>query len=178
MIFIEPFIEDTTDFLEKNKGIGLLHCKLLNPDGTLQYSARRFYTYPTLLVRRFPLYRELLQKSYMNKRHLYQDKNFNSIFFPHWVLGSFMMIPRKVLNEVGFLDERFTLYFEDVDYCRRIWQKGYKVVYYPYKKVIHMYNRESDTRKFFEGFKFKKGAQIHLQSMFKYLKKYKFDLGK
>ena len=102
----------------------------------------------------------------------------NRIFYPHWVLGAFMMVRRELFTKIGFIDERFRLYFEDVDFCRRIWENDCKISYFPHTKVIHLYNRESDTKNIFKGFRFKTGAQIHFRSMIKYLLKYHLSLGK
>ncbi len=173
VIFIEPILNDIVTYMDKNDDIGLLTCKLLNKDSSLQNAQRRFYNLQTMFVRRFPIYRELMKKSLINKRHLYYYQDKGKIFYPDWILGAFMLIKREVINTIGFFDERFILYFEDVDYCRRIWKNGYKIVYYPYKSIIHLYNRESDTKKLFKGLHLQKGAKIHLQSMIKYLKKYK-----
>ncbi len=177
IIFVESVFEQMIEFMDNNPEVGLSSCKLINVDGSLQNSVRRFYTYFTLLVRRFPLYRKFFQSSRVNLKHLYRDRPPNEVIYPDWVLGAFLLIPRRVLNEVGFLDERFRLYFEDVDYCRRIWSAGYLVAYYPFKRLIHLYNRESDVKKLFQNFRLKKGAKIHLDSMMKVLRKYNYRLG-
>jgi GT2 family glycosyltransferase len=60
-----------------------------------------------------------------------------------WLLGSTLFITRSILNEVGMFDEGYKLYFEDVDLCYRIKQKGYRVLYYPGAQIIHDHQRES-----------------------------------
>ena len=177
IIFIEAVLQKLVDYMDNNCDIGMTASKLLNLDMTLQLSARRFYNYPTLFIRRSPILSNFLKSTSINKRHLYYDKDMEKIFYPNWVLGAFMMVRRSVFKEIGFLDERFQLYFEDVDFCRRIWQAGYKISYFPFTKLIHLYNRESDIKRFFQGFVLKKGAKIHLKSMIKYLFKYDMTLG-
>ena len=48
-----------------------------------------------------------------------------------WVIGACMIVRRAALADVGAMDERFFLYFEDVDWCYRVWQGGWKVCYVP-----------------------------------------------
>ena len=52
-------------------------------------------------------------------------------------MGAVMLIPLKIINEIGFLDENFPIFFNDVDYCRRIKEAGYKLLYYPGAVVEH-----------------------------------------
>ena len=54
-----------------------------------------------------------------------------------WVSGACILLRRQALNDVGYLDERFFIYWEDTDWCRRMWQKGWKVVYFPQTTVLH-----------------------------------------
>jgi GT2 family glycosyltransferase len=55
-----------------------------------------------------------------------------------WVCGSFLMIRRECLNEVGPLDERFFVYDEDIDWCRRTWRSGWKVRFWPGVSMLHI----------------------------------------
>src|SRR5207248_6609220 len=59
------------------------------------------------------------------------------------VTGACMYVRREVLDRVGLMDERFAMAFEDVDYCLRTWQEGYRVLYYPFAELTHA---ESTTR--------------------------------
>ncbi len=176
-VFTEPLLSEMIGYMRSNPDIGLCACKLMNKDMTVQQSVRRYYTYLTLLVRRFPFFRPFLLASQINRHHLYEERGKNRVFFPDWILGAFMMFPKKLLDSVGFFDERFKLYFEDVDLCRRIWHSGLKVCYYPKRSIIHLYNRESDTKRFIKGFKLQKGAKMHLKSMLRYILKYRLSLG-
>ena len=79
-----------------------------------------------------------------------------------WIAGMFMIIPRAVFSEVGGFDhERFFMYYEDVDICRRVRNLGYEIVYDPSQSVIHDAQRAS--RRSFQHMKW------HLTSMFRYL---------
>lgn len=55
-----------------------------------------------------------------------------------WIAGSYLFVRRACLEDVGLLDERFFLYDEDIDWCRRAWKAGWKVRYWPGATMIHI----------------------------------------
>ncbi|MCG6534510.1 MAG: glycosyltransferase, partial [Syntrophales bacterium LBB04] len=65
-----------------------------------------------------------------------------------WVSGACMVVRREAMEQVGFLDERFFLYWEDADWCARMRQKGWKVVYFPEPRVVHYVGGSSSYRIF------------------------------
>jgi hypothetical protein len=70
-----------------------------------------------------------------------------------WVSGACMVVRRKALDDVGLMDERFFMYWEDADWCRRMWHSGWKVVYFPQATVVHyvsVSSRKLLTRSTFE----------------------------
>jgi GT2 family glycosyltransferase len=123
-------------FMDRHPEAGMSGCTLLNPDGTLQYSAHPF-----------PRFSDI----FFDRTHL-------SLLFPHnrlfgryqmsywahdacrevdWVSGACCMVRRKAVDEVGLLDERFFMYGEDIDWCRRFKRAKWKVFYVPEAVVIH-----------------------------------------
>jgi|GEM_PF-60696 len=135
-------IQKMIQFMDENEPVGIIGGKLLNPNGTLQYSCRTFYTFPTLLLRRTPLGR-LFPNSSILRDHLMMDWDHTSVREVDWVLGACMLVRRKALEDVGVMDERFFLYFEDVDWCYRMKKGGWKVCYFPDAEMIHQHRRES-----------------------------------
>ncbi|TMQ49190.1 MAG: glycosyltransferase [Candidatus Eisenbacteria bacterium] len=121
---------------------GILAPKLLNPDGTLQLSARRFYNWKTLLLRRAPLgpYANL---SRTLRNHLMTDWDHADTRTVDWVLGAAMLARKRAVRDVGLMDERYFLYFEDVDWCQRMWRHGYEVLYCAEATMVHEYARGS-----------------------------------
>jgi GT2 family glycosyltransferase len=159
-----------TSFLENHEDIGLVGPKILNPDGTLQFSCRRN---PTLLVL---VIRWLLKRSWIEKykflrdyNALYemQDKSYSEPFSPHFLSGCFMVVRRDIFEKIGGFDERYFLYFEDADLTRRINQIS-KVLYYPEVSVIHDWKRGSHKNL--------KLAFIMILSAITYFKKWGFKL--
>jgi len=88
-----------------------------------------------------------------------------------WLLGSFLFCRAEALRQVGMFDERFFLYFEDTDLCRRFWQKNWKVVYFPEAEVIHNHTRSSAQEPWYK-FLVSAPARSHIASWIKYLKKW------
>lgn len=121
---------------------GILAPRLENPDGTLQLSARRFYNWRTLLLRRAPLL-GLDRRSRAVREHLMLDWNHEDTRPVDWVLGAALYARRGAVRDVGLMDERYFLYFEDVDWCQRMWRHGYEVVYCADATMRHEYARSS-----------------------------------
>jgi GT2 family glycosyltransferase/lipopolysaccharide/colanic/teichoic acid biosynthesis glycosyltransferase len=155
--------------MDDDPRIGIAGPKLLNPDGTLQYSCRSFYTIKTLLLRRtflgklFPNHRVL-------KEHLMSDWDHAEPRDVDWMIGGSLMIRRKMIDDVGGMDERFFLYFEDVDWCYRANQRGWRVHYVPDAVMYHHHRRESA-----KGF-FGIGMRRHLESWLRYTEKWSMIL--
>ncbi|MBM4330471.1 MAG: glycosyltransferase family 2 protein [Deltaproteobacteria bacterium] len=135
-------IDKMTYFLEGNPEVGLLLPKLINPDGSLQLSCRTFYDFSTFLFRRTPL-GKIFPNHTIIRRHLMMDWDHGEVREVDWGLGACMFLRREALKGERIFDERFFLYFEDVDLCLRMKQEGWKVVYYPEAVMVHTHVRQS-----------------------------------
>ncbi len=89
-----------------------------------------------------------------------------------WILGACMMARKSALQKIGSFDERFFLYFEDTDLCRRSWENGHKVYYAPESQMVHYHMRESAE---YSGLMsiFSYPTRVHIKSWIKYILKYK-----
>jgi len=152
-------------FMADHPEAGIVAPKLLNPDGTAQMSSRRFYTLKTIVLRR-TLLGKLFKNSAAVRHHLMLDWDHNSTRTVDWVTGAAMLVRRKAISEVGPMDERFFLYFEDVDWCYRMQAAGWKVYYHPPGRVTHHYRRESAKSKF------GKAKRAHLASWLRFSEKW------
>lgn len=141
-------LEPLVDYLETHPEAGVVAPRLVYPDGTLQYSCRREYTYGSIVGRRVPLGLLPMVEPAL-RHHLMLDEDHERILKPDWIQGSCMMIPRAVLEQLNGFDERFFLYFEDYDFCKRIRRNGYEVVYLPESEVTHFYARSSASLSLF-----------------------------
>lgn len=135
-------IERLLEFMKRTPSAGIVGPKLVYNDGTLQYSCRRFYTWKVLVLRRTIL-GKILKNSAAVADHMMLDFDHESTREVDWILGACLLVRRRAVESVGLLDERFFLYFEDVDWCYRMRQKGWKVFYHPEAVVTHSYARKS-----------------------------------
>ena len=160
------------DYLDKNTDIGVLAPKLKNPDGSVQGNSLRFYKPMTIAYRRTPLGRTEKGKKDLHRFSMY-DFDHNSIKEIDWVMGAQMLIRRSYMNEIGNFDSRYFLYFSDTDVCKAMWQKKYKVIYYPGTNIIHYHKRESaKSLKIKDIFGYV--TRIHIKDWFKFMKKWGF----
>jgi len=170
----EKAIEKLMDYLEKNEKTGMVGPKLLNVNGTVQQSCFRFYTSLTVVCRRTFLGKTSSGKKILDKflmKDIFTEKEINKPVPVDWLMGSAMMVRKKDLKKVGGFDERFFMYFEDVDWSRRFWENGFKVIYFPAVRMYH-YHFQSSKKKSLLDSLFSKYARIHIASAIKYFSKY------
>ncbi len=141
------FIERCISFMDQNPDVGILGPKILDPDGCIQGSARSFPTPLTAIFgRKSPLTKLFPNNRVSCRNILTNNSDGRSPMQVDWVSGACMIIRRKCLETVGGFDERFFLYWEDTDICKRFKDAGWKVVYYPPAEVVHHTGISSNTR--------------------------------
>ncbi len=89
-----------------------------------------------------------------------------------WLLGACLLARSSCIRDVGLMDERFFLYFEDTDWCRRFWRAGYKVRYIPQSRMIHLHKRDSAQAGIFAAL-FHTATRAHIASWIKYILKWR-----
>ena len=137
-------LDDLLDFADAHPDIGIVGPKVLNPDGSLQYSCRRFPTFAAGLFRNVYLGR-LFPNNRPAADYLMQDFDHASVRDVDWVSGCALLIRRECLEQIGPLDaETFFMYCEDIDWCLRAKQAGWRVTYFPGAVVTHAIGRSSD----------------------------------
>ena len=136
-ILADQAIEDMVAHLESNPDIGALGPKVLNTDGSLQYSCRRFPTLMTGFFNRYSLLSRWFPDNPYTVQYLMKDYNHNENREVDWLSGCCLMVPRSVFEKAGGFDEHYFLFNEDIDLCRAIGQNGFKVMYFPLAKITH-----------------------------------------
>lgn len=124
---------------------GIVAPKLLNPDGTLQHSCRRFPTPAAALFRHTVLGR-LFPNNRWAAEYIMADWPHGEVREVDWVSGACMLVRRELYEEIGPLDEGFFWGCEDVDYCLRAHRAGWKVLYAPSPAIVHRIGASSDQR--------------------------------
>jgi N-acetylglucosaminyl-diphospho-decaprenol L-rhamnosyltransferase len=115
------------DEMRLNPTVGAVGPALLSGKNRFQVSFGREITF----------YHELLQKSLLNHFYRRKLKKMKKKREVGWLSGACILARKRVLDEVGFFDEDFFLFFEDIDLCRRIREKGWKLIFIPQAEIFH-----------------------------------------
>ena len=142
---VEECLEKCMAYIEKDKQIGALGCKVILPDGTLDHACKRGFPTPRASFYYFLKLHKRDKVKYGLYDALHLDEN--EVGEVDCLMGAFMLMPRHVLDQVGLLDEDFFMYGEDIDLCYRIKEGGYKIMYYPEASIIHYKGGSSKKRR-------------------------------
>ncbi len=136
-------IRSLLDFVEANPEAGIIGPKVLNPDGTLQLSCRRFPNPLAALFRNTPI-GKLFPKNRYTRDYLMLDWTHDGPREVDWVSGCAFLATETLINKIGTLDPEYFMFCEDVDWCFRTWKAGFKVMYVPNAVVTHAIGRSTD----------------------------------
>lgn len=128
-------LDELFAFAENNEDAGVVGSKLLNPDRTTQNSV----FYPPTAARAI-------------KQFWFGKKGYYGQYYPktkkpvavYAVVGAAFLITHRAKKKVGMLDERYFMFFEDIDYCDRVRKNGLKVYYLPTSKVVHYLGKSGE----------------------------------
>ena len=124
---------------------GIAGCKILNPDGTFQLPCRRSFPTPWVAFTKIFGLSALFPKSRFFGRYNLTYLDEDETYPVEAIGGAFMMLRREAYEKAGGLDESFFMYGEDLDWCYRIGQAGFRVYYVHSTKIIH-FKGESTRR--------------------------------
>ncbi len=133
----QDVVSSPADYLRAHREAGALGLKILDPDGSLQLSVRRFPDFSVALFNRYSFLTRLFPRNPFSRRYLMSDWEHDAIAEVDWVSGACIMTTRAVLERVGYFDEGYFWGFEDVDFCQRLHRAGLGVLYYPAVAVRH-----------------------------------------
>ncbi len=171
IIALPSSIATLIDFMRSHPDVGVAGGQLLSPSGNVQYSCYRFYKLLTILYRRTFFGRTSLGKREINS-FLMKDFDHKTVRDVDWLMGSCLVLRLSAMKEVGGMDERFFLYFEDVDWCRRFWQGGWRVTYVPQAQFSH-FHQQSSRQGSTIGIITNWATREHIRSAIKYFWKYR-----
>jgi len=159
-------------FIKNRPEVGIVGPKLLNPDGTLQYSCVRFPALYTPIFRRTFFGR--FAKTYLDD-YLMKLVSHDEVMDVDWMLGSCLLVRRSDFKKAGGgFDKRFFMYFEDTDLCRRFHRVGLRVVYNPAAVVIHDHARSSAKSRWYLAIFTNKLTREHIKSWLNYFWKWRW----
>lgn len=138
-IVYKDTLKKTVKYLDENESVGALTCKLVLPDGTLDKDARRSFITPWIgFIHIFLKIDRLFPKSKLFGKYWYGYLSPDTIHEVDVLQGAFFLTRKKILDDVGWFDEDYFLDGEDIDLSWRIKHKGWKLVYYPEVKILHL----------------------------------------
>ena len=153
------------DFMNTQPATGMMSCKVLNPEGTLQLACRRSFPTPWVAFTKLVGLSALFPRSKIfgryNLTYLPEDETCEV----EAISGSFMVVRREALVQVGLLDEDFFMYGEDLDWCYRMRSAGWQIHYYPGTQIVH-FKGESSRRSNFDS------VRLFYQAMGLFVKKH------
>jgi N-acetylglucosaminyl-diphospho-decaprenol L-rhamnosyltransferase len=136
-------------FAEEHPEAGVVGPKLLHPDGSLQRSVRGFPT-PWRLATEFFFLRKVAPRSRILNAFHGGPADHESVYEAEWLGGACLLVRRAALDAVGGFDESFFLFSEEVDWCYRFRQAGWKVLFYPGTEVVHVIGASYDPARYSE----------------------------
>ena len=161
VFFEENTIEKIIAYMRKNSDIGQIGPRIYESNGEINRSCRLLPTPLNLIFRRFFPVKSIVEK--MDYSYEMKWYDYKSIIEVPILSGCFIFVRTDILKDIGVFDERYFMYMEDYDLCRRIGKK-YKVVFYPKVNIVHKHGKAS--------YKSRKMMIIHIKSAIKYFNKW------
>ncbi|MCY6484520.1 glycosyltransferase family 2 protein [Clostridium aestuarii] len=169
---LENCLESCINYMDKYEDIGALGCKLVLANGELDHACKRGFPTPEAslyyLLKLDKLFPEVKKFGQYKMSYVFEDE----ISEVDSLTGAFMIVKREVIKKIGVLDETFFMYGEDIDWCYRIKEAGYKVMYYPEVRTIHYKGQSSKKKRLKTIYEFHRAMYIFYNKH--YYKKYNF----
>lgn len=134
-VMLDAAIKKMVDYMEASLRVGILGCKILNPDRSLQWSCGRSFSHKFEYLKVGVLYSII---------PFYPKRHFGSTREVSWVAGACLMARSQAIRDAGLFDENIIIYFDDTDLCYQMIKAGWKIVFYPEAEIIHYHGQ---TRK-------------------------------
>src|SRR3989339_781857 len=150
MVMLPKALEELVSYLDQHQTVGAVGPRLQCPSGELQQSCYRFMEVKTIFYRRLPFLKKLSFAKTHLQNYLMEEWDHQETREVDYLLGAAILLRREMIEKIGAFDERFFMYFEDQDLCRRCWDAGWKVVYHPFSVMIHYHRRETAEGNFFQ----------------------------
>lgn len=163
ILFAPNCIEEMVRRLEEDSRIGILGPQVLATDNTIAQSIGGLPFLPGALII-FSFLDKLFPKNKFSEKYWLSNLDRSREWFVECVSGVCMLVRRKVFDEVNGFDSQFFMYFEEADFCIRVKRVGYKILYYPETKIMHLGGQSMKDKQWIQ--------KIFEKSRFLFFKKY------
>lgn len=150
-------LSELKDYMDQNQEIGLIMPKIVDLNGEVQKLCKLLPTPVDLILRRFIPFKRILENR--NISYEMRESGYDKIIDVPFLSGCFMFCRTEALKKVNGFSNRYWMYCEDMDLCRRIGE-SYRTVFYPFVSVTHIHKKES--------FLNRKMLWAHIKSAVKY----------
>ena len=154
---VDQALAELVAFADQHSDVGMIGPQLLNADGSVQSSRRRFPTLATAFIESTwlqPTITDLERRTVAGQitapirrrleRYYVADRPDDDVQDVDWITGAAMLARREAIDEVGVMDEGFFMYSEELDWCRRFREAGWRVVYLPTAQIVHHVGKSSE----------------------------------
>lgn len=131
------------DYMDQSPDAGIAGPKIFDSDGDVQPSRRRFPTYATAFLESTVL-QQWFPRNRVLARYYMWDRADDAVQDVDWLEGACLLVRSEAVEQVGGLDERFFMYSEELDWCQRIKEAGWRVVYVPTARIVHHGGKSSE----------------------------------
>jgi hypothetical protein len=146
-VVLDDCLEQCINYIKSDEEIGALGCRVCLPNGDLDKACRRSFPDVTVSFYRLSGLSRLFPNSKRFNKYNMDYLDDDGIYSIDCIVGAFMLLKNSVIHEIGFLDENFFMYGEDIDWCYRIKEAGFKIIYYGKSKIIHYKGSSSKKQK-------------------------------
>ncbi len=153
-------------YLDTHSTVGAVGPQLLNPDGSVQSSRRRFPDLVTAFFSDSPFSWRWFHHNRFTRAYLMSDSSDTEIQPVDWLVGAALMIKRESWQAIGPFDERFFMYSDEVDWCHRCRDLGWEIHYLPTAQVIHCHKGSASQVGRLTQFRFLRSRVLYLQKYF------------
>jgi len=168
--FLDNSVATAIGAMRQDARIGIVGLELVNPDGSPQHSARRFYTLLDIVLRRLPFGERWPFSKRVDHHMMVNHWQGGGTFDADWVMGTGFLIRADLFRQMGGMDEAYFLYMEDVDLCARVWLRNMRVVCIPGARLVHDHQRSSAAGLFTWA------GRVHMRSFMHFRSKYRVPL--
>lgn len=135
--------------LRENEEIGICGCKILNTDHTIQPSVRSFPSLGSQIIIMLKLH-HFFPNMKILRNYYKKDFDYNQPQEVDQVRGAFFMMRKQMIEKVGLLDDKYWIWFEEVDYCQRAKEVAWQVFYLPTAEVFHHWGQSFQKQERFK----------------------------